>query len=547
MAMAKHTANKSKSKIPPGNSAFHLLWKFFSFQLCALCLLAGTGKPSKSSDARQNLFDDLRVHQIQITIKDSDLSVLRSNPRKYVSASVTCDGVEYQNVGIHLKGSVGSFRSIDGKPALTLDLAKFDETQRVGAVRKVHLNNSVEDPSYANEFIGSELFRSVGIPAPMVNYALVQLNGRDVGLYVLKEGFSEEFLARYFNRIDGNLYDTETGHDLDQVMKNHANPGQATGERELRRAAKAAGESDPDVRWNALNAAVDMDRFLKFMAMEIMLCHRDGYSMAKNNFWIYHDPESNKLVFLPSGMDQLFGRVDQQWNPYMAGIVSHAVMSTPQGEKAFKDTLSQLVEKLGSPILSARIDEALNALKDSLTSRDFKPIETEAALLKKKIAQRAASLREQLRQADEGPLQFANGVARLENWKPVDSPFGGRMTVDRFRDGKASLYIKAGPDTFASWRTAARLERGKYQFRGKVAAIDVKPLPFAKVSGPGIRVSGVSRTSQVDCMSNGWNEIEFPFEVQSERQDVEFIAELRASAGEAWFDLAAMEVMRIAN
>ena len=61
MAMAKHTANKSKSKIPPGNSAFHLLWKFFSFQLCALCLLAGTGKPSKSSDARQNLFDDLRL------------------------------------------------------------------------------------------------------------------------------------------------------------------------------------------------------------------------------------------------------------------------------------------------------------------------------------------------------------------------------------------------------------------------------------------------------------------------------------------------------
>ena len=161
MAMAKHTANKSRSKIPPGNSAFHLLWKFFSFQLCALCLLAGTGKPPKPSD--QNPFEGLRVHKIQITIKDSDLSVLRSNPRKYVPASVACDGVEYQNVGIHLKGSVGSFRSIDDKPALTLNFAKFDEAQRVGAVRKVHLNNSVEDPSYVNELIGSQ--RSCRDPA----------------------------------------------------------------------------------------------------------------------------------------------------------------------------------------------------------------------------------------------------------------------------------------------------------------------------------------------------------------------------------------------
>src|SRR5262245_3056349 len=136
MAMLKHKANKSK--IHPGNSVFPLAWKFFSLQLCVLCLLAGTRTATeKRSDAAPDLFSDLRVHKIQIKIEETDISDLRSSPRKYVPASIVCDGTEFHNVGIHLKGSVGSFRPIDDKPALTLNFAKFDKAQRIRGVRKV--------------------------------------------------------------------------------------------------------------------------------------------------------------------------------------------------------------------------------------------------------------------------------------------------------------------------------------------------------------------------------------------------------------------------
>jgi hypothetical protein len=71
----------------------------------------------------------------------------------------------------------------------------------LGELRKIHLNNSVEDPTYLREQLGGELFRAADA-VPRVGHALVVLDGRS-RLYVLKEGFTEELLARHFRRGDG--------------------------------------------------------------------------------------------------------------------------------------------------------------------------------------------------------------------------------------------------------------------------------------------------------------------------------------------------------
>src|SRR5262249_24800029 len=118
-------------------------------------------------------------------------------------------GRTYFPVGIHLKGSTGSFRSLDDKPAFTLNFDRFSRGTRFHGLRKIHLNNSVEDPSYLNEMIGSELFRAAGVPAPRVTHARVELNGTPLGLYVLKEGFTEDLAGRYFKRTDGNWSESD--------------------------------------------------------------------------------------------------------------------------------------------------------------------------------------------------------------------------------------------------------------------------------------------------------------------------------------------------
>src|ERR1051325_4819048 len=89
------------------------------------------------------LFTNGAVHRIRIRIATNELLALRQSNREYVRATVEDGASSYQEVGIHLKGATGSFRSLDQKPALTLNFAKFKPEQSFHGLRKLHLNNSV--------------------------------------------------------------------------------------------------------------------------------------------------------------------------------------------------------------------------------------------------------------------------------------------------------------------------------------------------------------------------------------------------------------------
>src|SRR5207253_9336101 len=135
---------------------------------------------------------------IKIEIKSTNLAALQRNDRAYVPATVREGDIVYTDVGIHLKGAAGSKRDLNDKPALTLNFDKFQDRQKFHGLDKIHLNNSVQDPSYMTELLCGELFRAAGVPAARTTHARVELNGRDLGLYVLKEGFTKTFLRRYF-------------------------------------------------------------------------------------------------------------------------------------------------------------------------------------------------------------------------------------------------------------------------------------------------------------------------------------------------------------
>src|SRR5262245_58233961 len=195
-----------------------------------LTLASRAAEPVASSTNRvsppgADLFAPPQVHRIQIEVSIDGLNSLRQQPRADVLATVREGSQAYSSVGIHLKGSTGSFRGVDDKPAFTLDFDQFDKEQRFHGLSKIHLNNSVEDPSYLCEALGAELFSAAGVPAPRVTHALVEMNEKPLGLYVLKEGFTKEFLGIHFRRTDGNLYDTGSGNEVTDQMKRSSGVG----------------------------------------------------------------------------------------------------------------------------------------------------------------------------------------------------------------------------------------------------------------------------------------------------------------------------------
>jgi hypothetical protein len=468
---------------------------------------------------------------------------LRQTSRKYVPATVKEPGAVYERVGIHLKGSQGSFRSVDEKPALTLDFGKFRPGQKFYGLEKIHLNNSVEDPSYLNELLGSALFRSAGVPAPRVAQVLVELNGRPLGLYVLKEGFAEEFLGLYFPKANGPLYEPGLGHDADEALHLVCGNG-LHGRSALKSLASAAREPDLSKRWQRLQQTLDIERFISFMAMEVMTGHRDGYCLARNNFRIYQDPETEKWVFFPHGMDQLFGKADAPVQPQMNGLVARALLETPEGRKNYRKRFELLFTNVFDlATMNEQADRMLRQVQPSLAAEEARVLREAVASAKSRIAQRHAQLEKQLGEPPMTQIQFEQGIARLFSWKMADQPVGGLMQQTTAPDGKPALSIRAGPMTSASWRTKVLLRAGHYRFEGNVRTAGVAPLGFGKSQGADLRVLGANRGEAAGLTGEQeWKALHVDFDVTSPEQEIELLCELRASAGEAWFALNSLKL-----
>ena len=452
----------------------------------------------------------------------------------------------FTDVALHLKGSVGSFRDVDDKPDLTLDFNRFDFQQRFHGLRRIHLNNSVEDPSYCNEMLGSELFRAAGIPAPRVTHAIVLLNNRRLGLYVLKEGFTEDFLGCYFKRVGGNLYEPGEGHDVNERLKRNSVLAPKHNRAGLEALAEAALEADLTNRWLRLRQTLDIKEFVDFMAMEVMVGHRDGYCLARNNYRVYEDVDSGKIMFFPHGMDQLFGNPNATWLPRMAGLVAKAVMEIPEGRRLYHATFPVMTTNIfHARTLQEQIAQTVTRLRPVLTESEFASLANAADRRKERIQQRQFFLQRQLAEPEPAIVVFTNGVASLTRWSKVDAPEPSLMDQAQSPGQMAALHIMARVASGASWRTSVLLSRGQYRFEGLVKVAGVKPLPYGRYQGAGLRVAGSFRESDNLIGDSDWRRLNAEFVVTEETQEVELVCELRASSGQAWFGLDSLRLVKL--
>src|SRR5688572_4449825 len=344
----------------------HSLLISFVTSLSAFTSVAGVKRPTP--DKSDAFFTNGVIPHFKIEITGTNYDSLQRDPRRSVRAKVTDGKTVYEDVAIHLKGAAGSFQPLEARPALTLNFDKFKEGQDYHGIDKLHLNNSVQDRSYMTELLCSELFLAAGVPTARTTHARVELNGRPLGLYVLKEGFDKTFLRRHFTNAKGNLYDGGFTQEITDALER--DEGEGPSHVELRRLVAAATDSDPEARWARLEKLLDMDCMLSFMALEMMTWHWDGYVMKHNNYRVYHEPASDKIYFLPHGMDQMFWQANGAIVPLNpGGLVAAAILRSPQGRKLYRERVGLLLTNVFSAErLTARIDEVQRRIRPVLAS-----------------------------------------------------------------------------------------------------------------------------------------------------------------------------------
>jgi spore coat protein H len=372
----------------------------FAFALISSPLPAGepsAEKPPKTPSG-EDLFAKPAIHRLKIELSDSALDALRKDPKHYVKATVREGDKVYADIGARLKGS-GSFQTVDKKPGLSLKFDEFVKNQEFHGRGRILLNNSLQDPSYLCDAIGGEIFRTAGVPAAKVTFARVEMNGRDLGLYVVAEAANRDFLSQYFKKSKGNLYEGSNNDVTDKLEKDGGDD--STEQADLKSLASAAKEPDLTQRWKKLTPTLDIDRFVSFAAVEVLLCHHDGYSMDRNNYRIYHDPASGQMVFIPHGLDQLLAKTDEPLIPDWKGLIAKSVLSTPAGQQKYLEKMSQLLATAFKvDTTQARIAELAALIRPSIAERDSaaaKTFDDAVAKLRDSVAKRAYFIEQQLK------------------------------------------------------------------------------------------------------------------------------------------------------
>jgi len=514
----------------------------------------------EARQASDDFFTRGVIPELRIEIAAAELQTLRQGAtsfvagetRPYVPATVIeTGGHRYDNVALKLKGSAGSYRPIDDRPAFTINVNKFDTDQTFHGLGKFHLNNSVQDPSYSHEWIASELLREANIPAVRVSHARVWLNGRDLGLYVLKSAFDKPFLKRHFGHAKGNLYEGGFVQDIDIDLEKDL--GEDKNDRaDLKTLLAACREPDIALRFSRLEELLDIEQFLTFMAMEMMLGHWDGYTLQHNNYRVFFDAKSGKASFLPHGMDQIFGDPNASVINLPSSIAAAAVMNNRVWRSRYRERLREL-QTLFQPSedLLKRVEQMharLRPVLEKMGPQVVRDHDQQVQGLRSRLTARGEGLLKQQTLPDPGPRDFdESGRLVLTDWNPVTETPDAKLEVVAINKVPKAFSIQYKSKTGrcnSSWRCKVPLGQGKYTLHArmkteKIVAANEQELDV----GAGIRIEG-SRRQNVRKGTTTWIPVDFDFEVAEDLRTVEIVIELRARQGQVWFDADSLYLSR---
>lgn len=319
-------------------------------------------------------FDQSVMHTIDIELADGSESSLWADPYTYVPADVTIDGTRLEDVGVRLRGKIGSFRTLDGKPKLKLDFNRYVDGRRFEEMESLSLNNSVVDCSYLKEPLAYAAFNAIGAPQMRTAYTQVTIDGSDYGLYVAVDTQDDRFLRRNWDDHTGNLYDGKYVWygDRDYVLLDFGEgndglyqleEGDDVGNDDIAGISSALAEAwgQPDF-YARMGEVIDWESVLRVWAGEQWAGQNDGYCLNKNNYRVYFDPEDGKADWIQWDMDYSFLR-DDDWGRNWrqpTGNLAYACFADATCQAAWKAEVERAL---------AIIDEAgLDELHDDLDS-----------------------------------------------------------------------------------------------------------------------------------------------------------------------------------
>ena len=294
------------------------------FFIPVACLLLATAARAEdlAPYSFDHFFDTSRLVKIDLKVDPGDWNKLRAQHRSvvktlrtdippseqekpfdYVPANLAIDGTDVGKVAIRKKGFVGSLDY--NRPSFKIQIDKYEKKKMFAGVDTLTLNNNNQDGSRVHQLVGYQFFRAAGLPASHCNLALVSVNGKSLGVYSNVESLDKHYFRRAFKSAKGTLYEgTVCDFHVHSLVRFERKFGSKKAIASIKNASIALDSDDRSIL-GKLGRYLDLDRFYRYWAAEVLVGHWDGYVSNKNNYFVYFDSKSERLHFLPWGLDQL--------------------------------------------------------------------------------------------------------------------------------------------------------------------------------------------------------------------------------------------------
>lgn len=215
------------------------------------------------------LFDNTKVHTIDIVMDDWDEFIANATSEEYYTAAMVIDGEAYKNVGIRGKGntSLSTVSSMDSERySFKVEFDHYDNSITYHGLDKLSLNNLIQDTTMMKDYLTYTMMNEFGAAAPLCSFVYITVNGADWGLYLAVEGVEDSFLERNYGTSYGELYKPDSmsfgggrGNGKDFNMEDFMNREESADGSEQRNRMPDRGNFDPSAMFGG--EMPNMDNF----------------------------------------------------------------------------------------------------------------------------------------------------------------------------------------------------------------------------------------------------------------------------------------------
>jgi hypothetical protein len=264
--------------------------------------------------------------------------------------------------GIRIKGASG--RSSIGKNFKM----RFPKGNRPYGVKTLALKNVGENGFGMRYVIPYEMHRAMNTPRQRSSFGMLYINNIKHSLFWLGEEVDDDFLKARYEDPTGNLYQ---GRAVSASLAFRSeNPLDYKNYRVVRQGhpyvvydqKEGLDESYRDLTTlvvvnnksrsleNDLPKILDVERFLRNLAVEAITCTSDSYSTAYHNYYMYVNPISKLFEFIP--YDYTFGFQRKSWShPRFADWANVEVLSWSRYEWNGEERMTPITSNiLANPV-----------------------------------------------------------------------------------------------------------------------------------------------------------------------------------------------------